>query len=52
MDNREMYDSHRNVLPDFNFAPWGWRNQPYLFGIMTGRLQSGNLVKTLTVILI
>ena len=23
-------------MPDFNFAPWGWRSQCYILGILTG----------------
>ena len=23
-------------LPEYNFAPWGWRSQCYILGIMTG----------------
>ena len=36
--NKEQYNEHRDVLPDYNFAPWGWRNQAYMVGILCGYL--------------
>ena len=27
-----------NNLPTWNFSPWGWRNQCYIIGLMTGYL--------------
>ena len=38
VSNTEQYNQHRDVLPDYNFAPWGWRNQCYIVGIMCGYL--------------
>ena len=38
VSNPELYDAHIDVLPDYNFAPWGWRNQCYIVGIMCGYL--------------
>ena len=33
-----VYDNYAPVhnLPSYNFAPWGWRNQCYLIGLLTG----------------
>ena len=35
-----MYDNYapQHNLPSYNFAPWGWRNQCYLIGLLCGYL--------------
>ena len=38
-DVREMFENiflQKYHLPQYNFSPWGWRNQCYILGIMTG----------------
>ena len=35
-----VYDDYapQHSLPSYNFAPWGWRNQCYLIGLLCGYL--------------
>ena len=38
MDYYETTLAPPNNLPTWNFSPWGWRNQCYIIGLMTGYL--------------